>query len=130
MKQATSLILIVTVAVILLLIPTSITASGVEDTHEHRRESQIVEGAESIHTADHFIGDMVESTADAPKTNWPELVGMSGEQAKATIMSENSSVTEIQILPAGSIVTMDYREDRVRIFVDGNGNVSVSPSIG
>ena len=63
-------------------------------------------------------------------TKWPQLVGMPGEQAKAIIIKENPSLTRVDILPDGSMVTMDYREDRVRIFVDEAGNVVGTPSVG
>ena len=37
---------------------------------------------------------------------------------------------QIQILPENSMVTMDYIEDRVRIFTDGEGKVVRPPMIG
>ena len=33
-------------------------------------------------------------------------------------------------VPEGSIVTMDYRLDRVRVYVDGAGKVVRAPSFG
>jgi len=69
-------------------------------------------------------------TTDA-KREWPELVGKDGEEAKQTILSENPSVTQVYIIPEGSMVTMDYREDRVWVFVDTTTNKVVSkPQIG
>eukprot|EP00339_Tiarina_fusa_P016542 CAMPEP_0117016380 /NCGR_PEP_ID=MMETSP0472-20121206/12920_1 /TAXON_ID=693140 ORGANISM="Tiarina fusus, Strain LIS" /NCGR_SAMPLE_ID=MMETSP0472 /ASSEMBLY_ACC=CAM_ASM_000603 /LENGTH=68 /DNA_ID=CAMNT_0004720411 /DNA_START=289 /DNA_END=495 /DNA_ORIENTATION=- len=63
-------------------------------------------------------------------TSWPELVGMTGQDAQATLRTEHPDWT-IQVIPDGSMVTMDYREDRVRIFVDANdGKVVKAPTIG
>lgn len=68
-------------------------------------------------------------TMDAEaKTTWPELVGENGEAAKATIMQQ-TGIT-VHVIPDGSMMTMDYREDRVRIFVDTDGNVVRAPRIG
>jgi hypothetical protein len=64
------------------------------------------------------------------KTNWPELLGQNGEAAKATIEMETGGKVNVQIVPDGSMVTEDYRLDRVRIFVDEEGNVVRSPNIG
>ncbi len=64
------------------------------------------------------------------KNSWPELVGVSGESAKSRILSYRPDIKTIQIIPQGSMVTMDFREDRVRIFVDQQGKVAKSPHIG
>ncbi len=63
------------------------------------------------------------------KTNWPELVGTDGETASATIKQENPNVNT-QIMPEGSMCTMDYCTDRVRIFVDSSNNVVRPPHVG
>lgn len=39
-------------------------------------------------------------------------------------------ILQIQVLPEGSCVTMDYRTDRVRLYTDGDGKVVQVPSIG
>jgi hypothetical protein len=64
-------------------------------------------------------------TVDATKTSWPELVGKNGQAAKATIAQ--ATAFTVQIVPDGSMVTMDVRTDRVRIFVDSDGNVIRPP---
>ncbi len=63
------------------------------------------------------------------KVAWPELVGNTGEAAKAHILADDSSLNVI-ILPEGSFVTMDFNERRVRIYVDGEGNVISTPRRG
>ena len=67
------------------------------------------------------------STASA----WPEksLVGMTGEDAKKEIKDVDPSL-EVQVLAEDSMVTMDYRTDRVRIFVDADGKVVRQPNAG
>lgn len=66
----------------------------------------------------------------AAKEQWPELVGKTGEEAKAIIENENVNVKEVRIIPNMSPVTADYREERVRIFVDKDGKVAAPPGTG
>lgn len=64
---------------------------------------------------------------------WPEknLVGMMGKEAKQAILDVDSSLDgNVHILPHDVMVTMDYREDRVRIFVGDDGKVVRQPMIG
>jgi hypothetical protein len=63
----------------------------------------------------------------APKSSWPELVGMPGRTAVAAIQRERPDLAEVSTLPEDSMVTMDWREDRVRVFVDGAGTVVHPP---
>ncbi len=64
------------------------------------------------------------------RKTWPELVGKTGEEAKEVILNSGAGVDDVQIIPDGSMVTMDYRQDRVRIFVDANGIVVRAPMVG
>ncbi|CAK93862.1 unnamed protein product (macronuclear) [Paramecium tetraurelia] len=63
------------------------------------------------------------------KTSWPECVGKTIQQAIQIIKKDGPNL-QIQVLPEGSIVTMDYRRDRVRIFHNPKGIVIQIPSIG
>ncbi|KAL6057577.1 Chymotrypsin inhibitor-2 [Balamuthia mandrillaris] len=63
------------------------------------------------------------------KTEWPELVGKPFEEVKAAILNDNGSL-QVQSVPEGSMVTMDWREDRVRVFVDNVGNCAETPRVG
>jgi Potato inhibitor I family len=67
-------------------------------------------------------------TPDVP-SSFPELVGLTGEQAKADLTAKYPAL-KVYVLREGSIVTMDYRMDRVRIFVDEDGVVSRPPKLG
>ena len=60
---------------------------------------------------------------------WPECVGMTGEEATGKIRSLAPGVS-IQVVPSNSMVTCDYRTDRVRIFVDDSGKVKDPPNRG
>ncbi|VAH12493.1 unnamed protein product [Triticum turgidum subsp. durum] len=63
------------------------------------------------------------------KTEWPELVGKSVEEAKKVIMQDKSEA-QIVVLPVGTIVTMEYRIDRVRLFVDSLDKIAQVPRVG
>jgi len=66
-------------------------------------------------------------------TDWPDVVGQTGTQAKAEIESscvDGGEILDVQIVKDGGMVTMDYRTDRVRVWVDGNGVVVRAPIVG
>ena len=63
------------------------------------------------------------------KDEWPELTGKTGEDAKAAILKDDSKL-QVDVLPEGSMVTMDYRLDRVRVFVGDDGKVVRAPRKG
>ncbi|KAM0937608.1 putative proteinase inhibitor I13, potato inhibitor I [Dioscorea sansibarensis] len=63
------------------------------------------------------------------KSSWPELLGVEGEQAVAVIEKENEHVKAI-IVEEGSIVTPDFRCDRVWVWVNKEGVVYQVPKIG
>ncbi|KAK9931037.1 hypothetical protein M0R45_018333 [Rubus argutus] len=63
------------------------------------------------------------------KNSWPELLGAQGTVAEETIERENSLVDAVIVLE-GSIVTDDFRCDRVRVWVDTEGIVTRVPIIG
>mmetsp|Transcript_21919 Transcript_21919/g.33190 ORF Transcript_21919/g.33190 Transcript_21919/m.33190 type:complete len:109 (+) Transcript_21919:90-416(+) len=77
----------------------------------------------------HADGTM-SNTATISST-WPDkiLKGMSGEEAQKEIKNVDPSL-ETHVLPEDAIVTEDYREDRVRIFVDTQGKVVNQPQKG
>jgi hypothetical protein len=63
------------------------------------------------------------------KLAWPEVMGMTGEAARAKLESELPNML-FEVVPYGSMVTMDHREDRIRIFTDEYGNVTKPPRVG
>ncbi|CAI5528800.1 unnamed protein product [Closterium sp. Naga37s-1] len=65
------------------------------------------------------------------KTSWPEVVGMTGEKARDYILTSMPECNwDVRIIPNRGFATMDYRTNRVRIFVDKDGIVRVPPRIG
>ncbi|KAG8373143.1 hypothetical protein BUALT_Bualt12G0140300 [Buddleja alternifolia] len=63
------------------------------------------------------------------KKSWPELVGVNGQAAAAIIEQENKKVNAT-LVEEGSFLSGDFRCDRVRVFVDGNGIVTEVPRVG
>ncbi|KAI5682480.1 hypothetical protein M9H77_03708 [Catharanthus roseus] len=63
------------------------------------------------------------------KTSWPELVGLTSEEAQTRIKEEMPGAN-VQIIPSDHCITMDFRLDRVRIFIDSSGKVQHEPRIG
>lgn len=77
---------------------------------------------------------------------WPELVGRNGTDAVQYIKEKTGKYiflidrrrflisclgfTNVVIIPDGSMVTMDFRMDRVRVFVDKDGIVVRTPRTG
>ena len=76
-----------------------------------------------------FILAVCTIAAFANKTEWPELVGQSGATAKQVIHDDEPSLA-VYVIPMNSIVTMDYRTDRVRVHVDDEGIVASTPRVG
>lgn len=60
---------------------------------------------------------------------WSHLVGKHVDHVEAIIHKESPEL-QIYKLRDGSPVTMDFRTDRIRIFIDENGNVTKAPIIG
>ncbi|XP_073386661.1 uncharacterized protein [Physcomitrium patens] len=60
---------------------------------------------------------------------WPDLVGRDAEEAKTHILSERPYLN-VRIVPTDMMVTMDYNENRVRLFVDDERKVVKCPTIG
>ncbi|KAM7526374.1 hypothetical protein LguiA_016276 [Lonicera macranthoides] len=94
---------------------------------EEKQASEITGCAES-NTLPRFYGPLGGGSNEGPKT-WPEVVGMAAEEAEKKIKEEMPRAL-IKIIPQDHFVTMDYRTDRVRIFVDPSGKVARPPSIG
>ncbi|GJM94326.1 hypothetical protein PR202_ga10964 [Eleusine coracana subsp. coracana] len=67
-----------------------------------------------------------ECAAVQEKRSWPEVVGMSIEEAKKVILKDKPDA-EIEVLPVGAAETKDFRPNRVRIFVD---TVAETPHVG
>ncbi|CAF3497216.1 unnamed protein product [Rotaria sp. Silwood1] len=62
------------------------------------------------------------------KTQWPELIGTNGEDA-VKIIKQETGFSSVMTIEEGSPITLDYRTDRVRVFVDKKGIVKSAPNI-
>ncbi|KAG8377587.1 hypothetical protein BUALT_Bualt08G0048600 [Buddleja alternifolia] len=63
------------------------------------------------------------------KERWPELLGKSTEEAKATIHRENPKVTAV-LVPVGERVWPNFCCNRVWVFFDGQYKVTSVPTVG
>uniref|UniRef100_A0A8I6WLJ4 Chymotrypsin inhibitor-2 n=1 Tax=Hordeum vulgare subsp. vulgare TaxID=112509 RepID=A0A8I6WLJ4_HORVV len=63
---------------------------------------------------------------DGPKTEWPELVGRTIEEAREKIKADRPDLT-VKVVPVGDAVTLDFNEKRVWLWVD---TVAEVPRIG
>ncbi|CAF1052839.1 unnamed protein product [Didymodactylos carnosus] len=67
-------------------------------------------------------------TDEPSNRRWRELVGKTGEYAMEVI--KRAGFTNVVIVQKDTPLTMDYRPDRVRIFVDDSGIVNQIPQNG
>jgi len=75
------------------------------------------------------LGDKDITMNTGGKQTWPELVGKPYAEAEAVIKRDAPELKVSKVKP-GSMMTMDYREDRVRVFVDNDDKVEKAPSLG
>ncbi|XP_061357485.1 subtilisin inhibitor CLSI-I-like [Gastrolobium bilobum] len=68
-------------------------------------------------------------TNNPTKTSWPELVGVTAEEAEKKIKEEMAGV-EIRVVLPNYGVTCDYKTQRVRLYVDESKKVIETPMIG
>ena len=69
------------------------------------------------------------STSGQDRLQWPHLVGQLGTAAIETIKTERPDL-HVQLVGPGQMTTMDFRLDRVRVYVDDAGNVVRPPRPG
>ncbi|KAI6698316.1 hypothetical protein NL676_018435 [Syzygium grande] len=70
------------------------------------------------------------ANAAPKKMTWPELVGSTSEGAERKIKEEIGDAIRVQVIPPNTFVTMDFNQQRVRLYVDSSGNVARTPRIG
>ena len=72
-----------------------------------------------------------DSDSSPPSSSWPNLVGMTGEEATQEILKVDPTLAgNVHVVPENSMVTMDFREDRVRLFVNAGGKIVNQPTRG
>jgi Potato inhibitor I family len=73
-------------------------------------------------------GSRPHSRATAAQEQWPDCLGMKGEDAVALIQAEHPDF-KVLLVGTDAMLTMDMRQDRVRVFVDDAGIVARVPRI-
>ncbi|KAK2168822.1 hypothetical protein LSH36_14g12009 [Paralvinella palmiformis] len=63
------------------------------------------------------------------KTSWPDLVGKPKEEAEAKIKADRADVS-VEFLEEGSMVSQDFKKNRVRVFFKSDGTVAQTPKAG
>lgn len=63
------------------------------------------------------------------KSEWPELVGMNGIEARKRIKEEIPAI-QASVITVDDMITEEYLPGRVQIFVDQNCIVMWPPQIG
>jgi len=108
-------------------IPKDDTLKSVEETADH-------EDKDEKYVKNKVDGKLDEKESEDMKsrpTKWPDLVGMTGEEAKAQLeLLCGDETYEIIVLNEDSPTTRDYRFSRIRIFTNDEGVVSKVPVIG
>lgn len=63
---------------------------------------------------------------------FPELVGIPGDEARNKVLAERPDLSphNVMVHAADAMITMDYRINRVRIFVDKDNKVTATPQVG
>jgi hypothetical protein len=97
-----------------------------DDGIHHDQQQQQQQGPELVDTNTKNTDSTMSGSIPS---SFPELNGLDGDVARETLQGQYPSL-HVEVLPEDSMVTMDYREDRVRIFVDPSNTVSRTPIIG
>lgn len=75
-------------------------------------------------SSNQYVNEVDQNDPTPTSSTNTNFLGMDSFEAKEIIMKNYDDViTEVVIIPMGSIVTGDYREDRVRLYVDDNDKV-------
>jgi hypothetical protein len=64
------------------------------------------------------------------KNAFPDLVGLSGEDAISRIQAERPELRQVITVNEFAPVTRDLRRDRVRVFINDAGEVVKTPRVG
>jgi hypothetical protein len=75
------------------------------------------------------MGSAVPSPSEPAREIWPDLVGAEAGAAAAAIRTERPELS-VALVGVDSMVTMDHRLDRVRIWVRADGTVDSAPRVG
>ncbi|XP_022748178.1 subtilisin inhibitor 1-like [Durio zibethinus] len=93
-----------------------------------RAEKEPGELTDSTPVLPRTYGSLLGSNT-APKMEWPELVGLTREEAEKKVKEDMPRV-QIQVVEANPFVTMDFNQGRIRLYLDSSGKVQRPPRIG
>lgn len=113
---------------------TMVEDGGLDELKEHIDYDSSEGNDEEVET-DTTTATMTDTNEEEDNdkvTEWPELVGLTGEEAKTKLESMYGVGTyNIHILNENDPTSRDYRYDRIRIFVNEETNlVTIIPRIG
>ena len=74
----------------------------------------------------HFARPPPAAPGNAQKSSWPDLVGTDAAAAAQQIMADRPGL-QVVTLAQGSMVSADFKEDRVRLFATDDGLVGTPP---
>jgi len=84
---------------------------------------------DSLHSLHHAAALFAFAEAGQPKAEWPELQGKTVEEAKAVLQQEAPGF-QIQVIGPDMMATMEWRCDRIRLWLDKQQRVSQAPRVG
>ena len=101
--------------------------SAFEMVHDPHPEETFLDKSEPFGWCIFFDDAAYES-----RTKWPELLGKDHKMAEAHLRETYGSKFGIQVVEEGSLVTMDFRLDRIRLYVDPETKTTVTqvPIVG
>ncbi|KAJ7961389.1 Subtilisin inhibitor 1-like protein [Quillaja saponaria] len=98
-----------------------------EDNHEAKPPQE--QPTPSEPSLPRTYNELVASARSDIKRRWPELEGVTVDEAKKKIKEEMPGA-EIQVIPPDFAVTCDFRPQRVRLYVDASGKITRTPGLG
>ncbi|TXG58654.1 hypothetical protein EZV62_016483 [Acer yangbiense] len=100
-----------------------------ENQSTNSSQQQPVESTPTLPLPRTYGGLLGRNQNTGTKREWPEVVGLTAEEAEKKIKEDKPGV-HVHVVPSNCFVTMDFRQDRVRLFVDDSRKVERPPMIG
>ena len=114
---------------------TSKDGCGFEMIHDPHPDETFLDESEAFGWCMFFDEkDSAAASSELPAEDaeWPELLGKTCSEAETFLRETYGPKLEIVVVGEGSMVTMDYRIDRVRLYVDEMTNTTITqvPRVG
>lgn len=98
--------------------------SGSNLFYIHANVIPVVAGLDAI-----MAGRSPTGNAAPSKTAWPEVVGLTAEDAENKIKEDMPHAT-VQVVLPGHFITHDLRPNRVRLYLNSAGSVAKPATVG